>query len=186
MAVQDSSNENAMGAAATTANKHAALLILGNHRKLDKSPQPSHDGWDGNPPAFTTAHNAFSGPNRGLLYILARFITILNIMMAANAFGEPPGSPIVSVIPRKQTWVAQKDLKGQKNHKYQVQAKLEIKDVVGSTMKGLGASSGVSLLGQGGKTDVKVAKDDEAARKGGPLKLDREKTKDSWVDEEVC
>ena len=52
--------------------------------------------------------------------------------------------------------------------------------------KGLVVGRGVSLVGHGGKTDVKVAKDDEAARKGGPLKLDREKSKDSWVDEEVC
>ena len=51
--------------------------------------------------------------------------------------------------------------------------------------KGLVVGRGVTLVGHGGKTDVKVAKDDEAARKGGPLKLDREKTKDRWLDE-VC
>ena len=40
---------------------------------------------------------------------------------------------------------------------------------------------GVSLVGHGGKTDVKVAKDDEAARKGGLFKLtlDREKMKEA-------
>ena len=51
--------------------------------------------------------------------------------------------------------------------------------------KGLVVGRDVTLVGHGGKTDVKVAKDDEAARKGGPLELDREKTKDSWVNE-VC
>ena len=51
--------------------------------------------------------------------------------------------------------------------------------------KGLVVGRGLTLVGHGGKTDVKVAKDDEAARKGGPLKLDREKTKDRWLDE-VC
>ena len=53
--------------------------------------------------------------------------------------------------------------------------------------KGLVVGRGVTLVGHGGKTDVKVAKDDEAARKGGlfKLKLDHEETKDSWLDE-VC
>ena len=51
--------------------------------------------------------------------------------------------------------------------------------------KGLVVGRGVTLVGHGGKTDVKVAKDDEAARNKGPLKLDREKTKDRWLDK-VC
>ena len=51
--------------------------------------------------------------------------------------------------------------------------------------KGLVVGLGVNLVGHGGKRDVKAAKVDEAARKGGVLKPDREETKDSWLDE-VC
>ena len=151
---------------ATTTIERAALLNFrgeNHNRELEQSPQISHHR---NPPAFVTAQNAVSGQARSLLCILARFLTLLNIVTTtAHAFSAATGSPHISNFPRKQTWVAPKALPELMNDMYQVHGATE-------------SAGDIGVFGaiDGGSTAIKPALD---------LLLMEEETADVAVPEEM-